>query len=108
MAGGRSKVTSSTAPSRRVRTLTGHPGAIPLLARLGGASQFLADALRRRPSNLAWLLEPSTMRVWLADDLEADLTQSLQAFTVREARMSIPPRSQRKKKPGDAPGRPGP
>ena len=69
-------------------TLTGHPGAIPLLARLGGASQFLADALRRRPSNLAWLLEPRTMRVWLADDLEADLAQSLQAFTAREARMN--------------------
>ena len=45
------------------RTLGAHPGAIPLLARLGGASQFLADALRRRPVALAWLLEPSTMRV---------------------------------------------
>jgi glutamate-ammonia-ligase adenylyltransferase len=67
-------------------TLQAHPGAIPLLARLGGASQFLADALRRRPNSLAWLLEPRTMRVWLADDLAADLAQSLQAFTGREAR----------------------
>jgi [glutamine synthetase] adenylyltransferase / [glutamine synthetase]-adenylyl-L-tyrosine phosphorylase len=69
-----------------LRTLTDHPGAIPLLARLGGASQFLADALRRRPTALAWLLEPRTMRVWLADDLAADLALSLQAFTAREAR----------------------
>src|SRR5437867_8636789 len=70
------------------RTLASHPGAIPLLARLGGASQFLADALRRRPNSLAWLLEPRTMRVWLADDLAADLAQSLHAFTGREARMN--------------------
>jgi len=70
------------------RTLTDHPGAIPLLARLGGASQFLADALRRRPNSLAWLLEPRTMRVWLADDLTADLALSLQAFTGRETRMN--------------------
>src|SRR5438552_2232800 len=69
-------------------TLASHPGAIPLLARLGGASQFLADALRRRPNSLAWLLEPRTMRVWLADDLAADLAQSLHAFTGREARMN--------------------
>jgi len=68
------------------RTLTDHPGAIPLLARLGGASQFLTDALRRRPNSLAWLLEPRTMRVWLPDDLAADLGQSLQAFSGREAR----------------------
>jgi len=70
------------------RTLAAHPGAIPLLARLGGASQFLADALRRRPVSLAWLLEPRTMRVWLPDDLAADLTLSLQAFTTREARVN--------------------
>jgi glutamate-ammonia-ligase adenylyltransferase len=69
-------------------TLASHPGAIPLLARLGGASQFLADALRRRPNSLAWLLEPRTMRVWLADDLAADLAQTLHAFTGREARMN--------------------
>jgi glutamate-ammonia-ligase adenylyltransferase len=70
------------------RTLQDHPGAIPLLARLGGASQFLADALRRRPPSLAWLLEPRTMRVWLADDLVAELTQSLQPFGAREPRMN--------------------
>ena len=69
-------------------TLAAHPGAIPLLARLGGASQFLADSLRRRPNSLAWLLEPRTMRVWLADDLAADLAQSLQAFPAREARVN--------------------
>jgi glutamate-ammonia-ligase adenylyltransferase len=68
------------------RTLADHPGAIPLLARLGGGSQFLADALRRRPSSLAWLLEPRAMRVWLADDLAADLALSLAPFTAREAR----------------------
>ncbi|HEV8617253.1 MAG TPA: bifunctional [glutamate--ammonia ligase]-adenylyl-L-tyrosine phosphorylase/[glutamate--ammonia-ligase] adenylyltransferase [Methylomirabilota bacterium] len=70
------------------RTLAEHPGAAALLARLGGASQFLADALRRRPSTLAWLLEPSTMRVWLAEDVAEDLARSLAAFTSREARMN--------------------
>ena len=70
------------------RTLAAHPGAAHLLARLGGASQFLADALRRRPSSLAWLLEPRTMRVWLADDLAADLAQALAPFEAREARMN--------------------
>jgi glutamate-ammonia-ligase adenylyltransferase len=70
------------------RTLATHPGAAHLLARLGGASQFLADALRRRPVALAWLLEPSTMRVWFADDFAGDLAQSLQAFNAREARMN--------------------
>jgi len=69
-------------------TLAQHPGAIPLLARLGGASQFLADALRRRPQNLAWLLEGGTMRQWLADALEADLAASLAPFTTRAARMN--------------------
>src|SRR5206468_1596323 len=49
-------------------TLAEHPGAAPLLARVGGASQFLADVLRRRPSTLAWLLEPRTMRPWLAEE----------------------------------------
>ena len=58
-------------------TLAEHPGAAALLARVLGASQFLADALRRRPSNLAWLLEPATMRVWLLEDLAADLAQAL-------------------------------
>ncbi len=70
------------------RTLATHPGAVHLLTRLGGGSQFLADALRRRPVALAWLLEPRTMRVWLADDFAADLTQSLAPFPAREARMN--------------------
>ena len=70
------------------RTLAEHPGAAHLLARLGGASQFLADALRRRPSGLAWLLEPSTMRVWFPEDFAADLAQSLQAFPARPARLN--------------------
>jgi glutamate-ammonia-ligase adenylyltransferase len=69
-----------------LRTLGGHPGAIHLLARLGGTSQFLADTLRRYPQLLAWLLEPSVMRQWLADELEAELTASLAPFTRREAR----------------------
>ena len=70
------------------RTLATHPGAAHLLARLGGGSQFLADALRRRPVALAWLLEPQTMRVWFADDFAADLAQSLTPFPAREARMN--------------------
>ncbi len=69
-------------------TLAVHPGAAHLLARLLGSSQFLADALRRRPTLLAWLLEPGTMRQWLADELEADLAQTLAPFTTREARMN--------------------
>jgi glutamate-ammonia-ligase adenylyltransferase len=69
-----------------LRTLGGHPGAIHLLARLGGTSQFLADTLRRYPQLLAWLLEPSIMRQWFADDFEAELTASLAAFTRPEAR----------------------
>jgi len=70
------------------RTLSDHPGAIPLLTRVLGASQVLADALRRRPSSLAWLLEPATMRLWFAEDLAADLAQALGAFEAREARMN--------------------
>jgi glutamate-ammonia-ligase adenylyltransferase len=70
------------------RTLADHPGAVPLLARLLGSSQFLADALRRRPTLLPWLLEPRTMRPWLAEDLEADLARSLAPFAAREARMN--------------------
>jgi glutamate-ammonia-ligase adenylyltransferase len=70
------------------RTLAEHPGAVPLLARLFGASQVLADALRRRPSNLAWLLEPATMRLWFAEDLAADLAQTLGPFEARAARMN--------------------
>ena len=70
------------------RTLAEHPGAAPLLARLGGSSQVLADVLRRRPSSLAWLLEPATMRVWFAEDLAADLAQTLGPFETRDARMN--------------------
>jgi glutamate-ammonia-ligase adenylyltransferase len=68
------------------RTLAEHPGAAALLARVGGSSQFLADALRRRPNTLAWLLEARTMRPWLAEELAEDLGQSLRPFTTREAR----------------------
>src|SRR6185503_5890181 len=69
-----------------LRTLRGHPGAAHLLARLGGTSQFLADTLRRYPQLLAWLLEPSVMRQWLGDELEAELDASLAPFTRQEAR----------------------
>jgi glutamate-ammonia-ligase adenylyltransferase len=70
------------------QTLAAHPGAALLLARLFGSSQFLADALRRRPSMLAWLLEPRTMRQWLPDDLEADLARALAPFPSRGPRMN--------------------
>jgi glutamate-ammonia-ligase adenylyltransferase len=70
------------------RTLESHPGAAHLLAQVFGASQFLADVLRRRPSTLAWLLEPRTMRVWLPEDLAEDLGQSLRPFAAREARLN--------------------
>ena len=68
------------------RVLEAHPGALHLLAKLGGTSQFLADTLRRRPTLFPWLLEPRTMRQWLADDLEAELEQSARAFDRPEAR----------------------
>ncbi|HEX9419822.1 MAG TPA: glutamate-ammonia-ligase adenylyltransferase, partial [Methylomirabilota bacterium] len=68
------------------RLLESHPGALHLLAKLGGTSQFLADTLRRRPTLLSWLLEPGTMRQWYADDLEAELEQSARAFDRPEAR----------------------
>src|SRR5262249_10238703 len=74
------------------RTLVEHPGTAALLSRVGGASQFLADVLRRRPSTLAWLLEPRTMRPWLAEELAADAAQALRPFTTREARMNAPRR----------------
>jgi glutamate-ammonia-ligase adenylyltransferase len=68
------------------RLLGGHPGALPLVARLGGTSQFLADTLRRRPTLLSWLLEPGTMRQWLADELAAELAQSALPFDRPEGR----------------------
>ena len=71
-----------------LRVLATHPGAIPLLARLGGTSQFLAETLRRYPRLLSWLLEPRTMRRWLADELTEDLAASLQAFDRPEARLN--------------------
>ena len=71
-----------------LRLLGAHPGAIPLLARLGGTSQFLADTLRRYPTLLPWLLEPRTMRQWLADELAEDLAASLKAFERPEARLN--------------------
>jgi glutamate-ammonia-ligase adenylyltransferase len=69
-------------------TLTTHPGAALLLARLGGSSQFLADVLRRWPNTLAWLLEPRTMRQWLREDLAEDLAQSAGRRTTPEGRMN--------------------
>jgi len=69
-----------------LRTLGAHPGAIHLLAGLGGTSQFLADTLRRYPQLLAWLLEPRVMRQWLGDELEAELNAGLAPFARREAR----------------------
>jgi [glutamine synthetase] adenylyltransferase / [glutamine synthetase]-adenylyl-L-tyrosine phosphorylase len=71
-----------------LRLLGAHPGAIPLLARLGGTSQFLADTLRRYPTLLPWLLEPRTMRQWLPDELAQDLAGSLQALERPEARLN--------------------
>ncbi|HEV8440560.1 MAG TPA: hypothetical protein VGT40_20925 [Methylomirabilota bacterium] len=69
--------------------LDAHPGAIPLLARLGGTSQFLADTLRRHPMLLPWLLEAGTMRRWLGDELEDELRSSLEPFTRHEARLNV-------------------
>ena len=68
--------------------LVSHPGAVPLLARVGGTSQFLADTLRRHPTLLPWLLEPRTMRQWLGDELEEDLDASLRPFTRHDARLN--------------------
>src|SRR5262249_46684758 len=65
-----------------------HPGAIPLLACLGGSSQFLADTLRRHPTFLPWLLEPRIMRQWLADELEDALAASLRPFSTHDARLN--------------------
>jgi glutamate-ammonia-ligase adenylyltransferase len=69
--------------------LGGHPGAIHLVTRLGGTSQFLADTLRRYPQLFAWMLEPGTMRQWLGDELDEELHRSLAAFTRTEARWNV-------------------
>ncbi len=63
-------------------------GRRPCWRACSGSSQVLADALRRRPNILAWLLEPRTMRVWLAEDYAVDLAQTLAAFTTRESRLN--------------------
>ena len=70
------------------RTLAAHPFAAHVLARLGGASQFLADTLRRHPNLMSWLLEARTMRTWFAEDLAADLGQSVGALTRRDVRLN--------------------
>jgi len=67
-------------------TLASHPGAATLLAIVGGASQVLADTLRRYPHLLAWLLEPAVMREWAAEDMKAELGATLAPFQRREAR----------------------
>src|SRR5262245_58878001 len=68
--------------------LASHPGAVPLLARLCGTSQFLADTLRRHPTLVPWLLEPRTMRQWLSDELAEELASSLRPFERHEARLN--------------------
>ena len=62
------------------RLLGAHPGALHLVARLGGTSQFLADTLRRHPTLFPWLLEGQTMRQWHGDELAAALEQTTSAF----------------------------
>ena len=71
-----------------LEVLANHPGAVHLLARLGGGSQYLSDALRRRPAVLSWLLEGSTMRQWLRDELATALALDLAPFTRRDARLN--------------------
>ena len=66
--------------------LATHPGAAPLLATIGGSSQVLADTLRRHPQLLTWLLEPPVMRQWTADDLAAEVAETLAPFKTRERR----------------------
>src|SRR2546426_3838451 len=62
------------------RLLGSHPGALHLMARLGGTSQFLADTLRRHPTLFPWLLDRRTMRQWHRDELAAALEQTTSAF----------------------------
>src|SRR5262249_40472682 len=66
--------------------LRDHPGALLLLARLCGTSQFLADTLRRHPTLLPWLLEPATMRRWLGDELDYDVSSNLTPSTLHPGR----------------------
>jgi len=68
------------------RLLGAHPGALHLMARLGGTSQFLADTLRRHPTLFPWLLEGQTMRQWHGDELAAALEQTTSAFERLDAR----------------------
>jgi len=70
-------------------TLATHPGAAHLLATLGGGSQFLSDTLRRHPTFLPWLLEPSAMRQWAKDELAQELDRDLAPFSRRETRWSV-------------------
>ena len=67
-------------------TLASHPGAVPILATVGGSSQVLSDTLRRHPQLLTWLLEPAVMRQWTAEDLAAALRTTLAPFKTRERR----------------------
>jgi glutamate-ammonia-ligase adenylyltransferase len=69
-------------------TIGTHPDAAHLLATLGGGSQFLADSLRRRPTLLAWLLDPATMRQRFRDNLAAELDQALAPFEQSLARLN--------------------
>src|SRR5262249_17966219 len=73
------------------RLLGGHPGALQLVARLGGTSQFLADTLRRRPTLFSWLLEPGTLRQWLARQLAARVCQSASPLHPPPGRWNAPP-----------------
>src|SRR6266851_4999991 len=68
------------------RLLGSHPGALHLMAKLGGTSQFLADTLRRHPTLFPWLLEGQTMRQWHGDELAAALEQTTSAFERLDAR----------------------
>src|SRR5207244_2441135 len=85
------------------RLLGAHPGALHLMARLGGTSQFLADTLRRHPTRFPWLLEGQTVRRWHGGEVAAALPTAPPALTpaspssawVSSAAMSltIPPTS---------------
>ena len=70
-------------------TLVAHPGAAHLLATLGGGSQFLSETLRRHPTFLPWLLEPSAMRQWSRDDLAQELDRDLAPFSHSPARWNV-------------------